>query len=314
MAKEDFVPVAGDDWYQRRRQDAEGEFLKKVTDQGPRKESHTKQGIYCLTADGKLLAYRPGDQQPGQVKAALKRGLDEWKKLPEDQRKPGAVDVPDLEEPDKKYTRTMPENALIVNVFARILEKDSDGVLQCGKASVPGGNAASRDHVWLKEDEWKALIPDQPKAGAEVPLPEHVVNRILRFHLVDNTRGEPSFWKKEEIRSQSLKLTIDSVDEDAIQMKLEGSVQLSTESAESDKARGYDARLLGHIRVDRKARRIDRFDIVAVGDHWGEGTYTRGARPGRTPLGIAFELARGDSPADRAPPQGARDIGGYLAR
>ena len=37
LATEDFVPVTGDDWYQRRRQDAEGEFFRKVADQGPRK-------------------------------------------------------------------------------------------------------------------------------------------------------------------------------------------------------------------------------------------------------------------------------------
>ena len=32
LATEEFIPVAGDDWYQRRREDAEGEFFKKVAD------------------------------------------------------------------------------------------------------------------------------------------------------------------------------------------------------------------------------------------------------------------------------------------
>jgi hypothetical protein len=54
-------------------------------------------------------------------------------------------------------------------------------------------------------------------------------------------------------------------------------------------------------------------DIVALGDFWGGGTYTPGARKGRTPLGIAFELA-GRSPADRVPPQGMRDVFEYLPR
>ena len=40
--------------YQRRRQDAEGEFFRKVADQGPRKGKGgaTRQGIYCFTASG----------------------------------------------------------------------------------------------------------------------------------------------------------------------------------------------------------------------------------------------------------------------
>ena len=56
MAREDFVPVAADDWYERRRNDAEGDFFRRVADQGPRKGEggSTRQGIYCLTADGKL--------------------------------------------------------------------------------------------------------------------------------------------------------------------------------------------------------------------------------------------------------------------
>ena len=45
-------------------------------------------------------------------------------------------------------------------------------------------------------------------------------------------------------------------------------------------------------------------DVVALGDYEG-GT-------GRKVLGIAFELTRGDAPADRVPPQFARWLPGYL--
>src|SRR5262249_189409 len=48
---------------------------------------------------------------------------------------------------------------------------------------------------------------------------------------------------------------------------------------------------------------IDRFDIVAVGDHWGQGPHTRRPRPGRQPLGGVFELASGKARADLGPPQ-----------
>ena len=57
---------------------------------------------------------------------------------------------------------------------------------------------------------------------------------------------------------------------------------------------------------------IDRFDLVAFGDHWGSGPYTGGARPGRAPLGVAFELSRGEAPADRVPPQAAREWNAYV--
>src|SRR5205823_3369628 len=83
-------PVAGDDWYQRRRQDAEGAFFRKVADQGPRKGAggSTRQGIYCLTPDGTLLAYKNAGQAPDVMREVLRRGLAEWKKLPATRRKP----------------------------------------------------------------------------------------------------------------------------------------------------------------------------------------------------------------------------------
>jgi hypothetical protein len=53
---------------------------------------------------------------------------------------------------------------------------------------------------------------------------------------------------------------------------------------------------------------------VALGNHWGQGTYTRGARAGRTPLGVAFELVPADVSTNLVPPQGARDWQEYLGR
>ena len=45
-----------------------------------------------------------------------------------------------------------------------------------------------------------------------------------------------------------------------------------------------------------------------MGDHWGEGGLTRQSRPGRQPLGVALSLTKGDAPADRVPPQFARNF------
>jgi hypothetical protein len=51
---------------------------------------------------------------------------------------------------------------------------------------------------------------------------------------------------------------------------------------------------------------------VALGEHWGESRFTQGARPGRTPLGVALEMAKGNGPSDTVPPQAAREIGAYF--
>src|SRR5947209_18003563 len=110
MAGEDYVPVAGDDWYQRRRDDPEGRFFRRVADQGPRKGEggSTRQGIYCLTAGGKLLYWKNAGQLPDEMRKALRYGLEKWKQLPESERRPGAVQVPPLHQTDPRYTRTPP--------------------------------------------------------------------------------------------------------------------------------------------------------------------------------------------------------------
>jgi hypothetical protein len=101
-------------------------------------------------------------------------------------------------------------------------------------------------------------------------------------------------------------------DADEVRLKLTGSVLLSTQADVANSRRGYDAALAGDVWFDRRQERFTRFDLVVLGEHWGEGTYTRRARPGRTPLGIAFELADPTSARDRVPPQGSRGLEGYL--
>jgi hypothetical protein len=142
-------------------------------------------------------------------------------------------------------------------------------------------------------------------------MPTTIAERLLRFHLIDNTRGEPPMWRKSDIRRSELKLTAAQGDGAETALRLEGTALLSTAAEPENADRGYDVRLLGEIRLDASGR-VTRFDVVAVGDHWGEGTFTRGARPGRTPLGVALELADGRHPGDSVPPQGAREVQAYF--
>ena len=307
--------MAADDWYQRRRDDAEGRFWRKVADQGPRKGDggSTRQGIYCFTADGKLLVYRNAQDAAVMYQVVLRQGLREWRKLPEERRKPGAVRVPDADARDHNYARELPPGGLAVNVFTRILDRGPDGLVR-GTCPTAGGAAAASDHLWLTADECKALEPADPAKGDRRPVPAAVAERVARFHLADNTRGEPDFWRRGEVRRLELWLTVEDVTPAAVRLRLEGTALLATDADAARADRGFDARLLGVVGYDRAKQVIDRFDVVAVGDHWGEGTYTGGARPGRTPLGVAFELAAGRSAADRVPPQAAREPNAYFGR
>lgn len=316
LGREEYISVAADDWYERRRQDAEGKFFVSVANQGPQKGEGgaTRQGIYCLTAGGKLLAFKNAGQNAEVMREVLQQGLVKWRKLPESERAPGAIRVPDQGKADTAYVRTPPSGGLILNVYARALDRPAPATFSDAVCKVGGGDEASRDHLWLTETEWKSLIPANPKKGGQFPMPPRIAERILRFHLVDNTRGEPPMWRRDQLRISDLKFVVERATPAEVLLRLEGSVLLATDADMAKADRGYDARLLGYLRYATSKQTIDRFDVVAVGDHWGEGVHTRGARPGRKPLGVGFELAPGDSPADRIAPQAAREISEYFAR
>ena len=280
LLKTRFIPVAIDQAYQRRQKDAEGRFYQKIANQGPRKVGRgTTQGLYVATADGRFLGFN-NNRGSDRVKRLLHKVLAEFR--------PKSVRPISAGKPDARYVRIPPEGGLVIRVTSKVL----------------GGYAATddkwrklfqqslgRDNLWVRRDEHQALL-----RGA---VQESLKKRLARFHLVDNTRGEPPMWKASEIRKLDVSLK---------NGQLRGTVQLQTASGD----RGYEAQLLGV--VASKGGRVTRFDVVVKGVFWGEGTYTRGAPKGRFPFAVAFTLASGtDDVADRVPPQGSRGwLDGYI--
>jgi hypothetical protein len=312
LIKTNFIPVAADDWYQRRREDDEGAFFRKVADQGPRKGQGggTRQGIYAFTASGKLLGYR-NHPDPDVMRRFMQDSLAQWNKLPAAERAKGAVEVGDAGKVDSRYARTPPKDGLIVNVFTRILDRGADDGFVHGTCKFPGGNRAAHDRMWLTAEELQALMPKDVKKGQEITIPTAVTYRLARFHLTDNTRGEPPIWSKPQVRSAQIKLVVEAVGDSEVRVKLTGAVLLSTDADPKTAQRGYDVHLLGDVHYNPATRKMTRFDIVALGDHWGSGPFTGGARPGRTPLGVAFELGNPERTADLVPPQAMRESGAY---
>src|SRR4051812_42806330 len=224
MASRDYVPVTGDDWYQRRRDDDEGRFLRRLGDQAGRTGDGTRQGIYCCTADGEVLAFKNAGQAPDVMRDSLRRGLAAWGRLPADRTRPGAVTVPGLDRADPQYTRTPPPGGLVVRVVTRRLDRDGGQLCHCDGETGAGAEAA-RDHLWVTAAERAALAPPGVKAGDSYPLPATLTARILQFHLVDNTKGEPVFWQPGEVRG-TLTLAVESATDAEVRLKLEGTALL----------------------------------------------------------------------------------------
>jgi hypothetical protein len=172
---------------------------------------------------------------------------------------------------------------------------------------------AQPDHMWLTRAEWQSLVPAKPKAGEKVPLPAALADRLCRWHLNPLlVYGEANPLERKEVRAAELTLTVTKVDDARLCLRLDGFAKLGqaadANAKKSDTACvssqwGYEPRLLGYLEFDRHKGVFRRFDVVALGDHFGRlGICDSAARPGLQPLGIAFELVTTGAPAERIPP------------
>lgn len=284
MLKTDFVPVAIDQAYQRRQKDAEGEFYRKIAGQGPRKDfNDTTQGFYIATPAGKLLLFNNNRDVP-KVRRLMRANLARFNRSDAKTATTAAVE---RGKPDPRWNPEPPAGGLIVRVRAKVLDGYEPTTNRFRRIFQ---TALSRDNLWITKREHRAL------ARGEVPAA--LQKRIARFHLVDNTRGEPPMWRDREVRSVTMSLK---------NGRLTGRVKLAT----ADGKRTYDAELLGF--VETKDGKVTRFDVVAQGKFRGEGRYTPRAPKGEFPLAVGFTLADGKDIADRVPPQASRGwLQGYL--
>ena len=271
-----FVPAAVDCWYLDRANDAAGEFYKKVVSQRQPFEpgKRSTQGFYAFAPDGTLLRGWNNRNVP-RMREYLERVLKDFK--------PGESDALDAAR-DARFQRALPEGAVVVDVYSKILEAEwpptDDEMIKPLRVST------GRDHLWILKDELESLA-----AGK---FPGRLAKRIARFHLVDNTRGEPPMWTPAEVKE----LAIDVKD---------GGVS-GKATLDSGDLR-FEAALAGV--VEFSDGKLKRFDLVARGTFRGEGQFTRNAPKGPFKLGVAFTLSKGGEAA-RVAPQGARDHRGYL--
>lgn len=324
LLTEYFVPLSvyGAD---QNRKDAVGQFYREAGLNLDKFEARQ----FCLTAGGKVL------EEAGFAGINLEKTLEKWKSLPISERGPGAVKVAKQGVVDSQSIGPAPPaGGLILKVYTRVLMHDDDGKLRYVKgkelrhgekgdltleADYQQGRTAAHEaqphHMWLKEAEWQSLMPANAMKGDVVTMPSGIIERILRWHLNPLRfygRYGPDALDRQDVRAGQLTLTVDAVAADTVRLRLDGFAKLGTvpppavvegKVASLDRW-GYEPRVLGFLEYDSQKRIFTRFDIVALGEHFGRLGNGRRApsRIGLQPLGIAFQLVKGDKPADRIPP------------
>lgn len=274
----------------------------------------------CVSPSGKWLGHEPSPKV-----------LEAFANLPENEREPNAVKVPDLK-PSEALIPMPPEGGLVLRVHGRFLARDEHQNLrpiQGDDFPQLRGNESkigylrflfepNTEYMWLTKEEWQTLVPTKPVKGDRLAVPTAISERMARFHLSPRRAltSEDGIVAKEKIKAAELSMIVDDVSPERIRLLLVGFVHHGSDYDEAKATSpngplgfGYESPIHGMLEYDRRKEVFDRFDMIAPGEVWGRWGDANGKsltieRPGRSPLGFAFELAKGDSPTDRLPPAG----------
>ncbi len=298
-----FVPAADEVWRLQRGSDAECRTFQAMANRGHyRAKDGTRQGIYVCSPAGELLG-SINSLDPDAVIATLTAGLEKWKQLPESARLAGSASQVT---PDHRWEAGYPEDGLVLVSVNRDLRVDRGEVK-------PTGERWNRDHVWFANREARAWLPDDPAPGAVHTLPEPLLQRLARFQLVDNVRGQTlPFAPQEILPGSAIRIEVRQRRGDLVRLHISGSTLAEAKGpwlmGESDWTppreypRTMRLKLLGRADYDLTRSVFTEFELVAVGE-W-HGCTINNDRCGGTEsgtIGFVFTLAP-DTPSERVPP------------
>lgn len=229
-------------------------------------QSNDPQGMYIVGADGTPYGFT-NDHEPADISRLMDLGLQRFRAQP-----PGPVTVT-AEEKAAAFSITPPPTAQVLQVFARIpAPPNTCSILN---------NGVGRDFCWVYADEQKAIArAAQGAHGSVFALPNTLVRRIARFHLVDDVRGTPNMWEAGEVRTAQLMAKILS----PTRLELTGRFVLKTARGN----RGYSGTLEGTLELSPATGQWSRVRLLADGTAFGAGTFTPNQPPAPYRLLVGF--------------------------
>ena len=256
-----FVPVAEDAFRLQVEKNYPGhDFFKQAY-------SPANQGIYVLTPSGKLLGKAEWKSYSDYgINELLIRSMNTWDELKDKEKtikaKSGSGTRPEL----KMY----PNNGLVLHVYSRDLPKS-------GSYSTDW----NQDFAWFQKNEAKLFLPRMIKEGQQTDVPQFILHRLARFHLVDNVHGESRSYKENAVKTAQMTSKIISIKQNIIELELSGRIQTEEHgnwSVDHDKdirprSRGQDSQILGKAKYNTSQQKFSSFELVVYATRFGGTEY-----------------------------------------
>jgi hypothetical protein len=286
-----FVPAADEVWRLQRGDDADCRFFQRAVNGGELiTDGGSRQGIWVFAPSGKLLA-NVNSLSPDTVGDMLERGLAAFAELPQEELQP--ADVAELTHAHR-WEDNYPTDGLVLERIARDVDLDPDALR----------GRWNPDYAWFSAAEMRGFLPAEPEVGAEHAVPRALVERLARYHLVDNVRGQTVPFAPEEVREAELVAHVTAVEGDLVDVQLEGLTRARADGRwllgdNNWKPHGefphtMKTHLLGQARFDLAAGRFVVFELIAIGRRYGRTEFNaRGGDAGPSLVGFHFGLSDG---------------------
>jgi hypothetical protein len=219
----------------------------------------------------------------------VEQGLKAWEKLAAEEKR---LSPRSELKPRHRWENSFPKDGLVLSMITRDLPADGD-------PDQPGAARWNQDRVWFSRDEARRWLPEDPKQGDKHPVPQELVSRLARLHLVDTVNGQTSPFSPGQVRGSQIATEVLERKGARVKLKITGATKGESEGrGRRESAHGVQTHLLGHAVYDLNKGAFVEFQVVALGTRWGH-TELNGRRRDRESglLGFVFELAPADAPA-----------------
>jgi hypothetical protein len=284
------------------------ELFWTIAKQRPDHQALPGQGIYVLTPSGKLLAFRQRDHDPDSIANLLSQALDQWNALGRQERLGTEAPRPAGAASRRRDSRP-PEGGLILELFVRDLPRTT------GPVDPKLAQMWNRDFAWFTREEVRPMIPATGRLGERLRVPDKLVRRLARLHLLDSVRGvnDARPYEDRHVEKAEMFLTVVKVEGDRLFLTIKGLtravepplVEARGSGRPDERERGYEARLLGRAIADVRQRRFLSFALLAIGPRWGGRGHAHSMRQddlGPQPMGVAFRMLPPSEPVESAVP------------
>ena len=266
-----------------------------------RRVGGSRQGIYICSPGGKLLA-SINSLNPDDVLKTINNGLDKWNDLPSSERH-----LPENYKPQAmhRWEDSYPEKGLVLK--SAKADVFTDPPMQSER-----GDRWNMDYVWFSKNEARLWLPPDPKKGDTYQLPTILKDRLFRFHMVDNVRGQTLPFAPQEIKEAHVQVKVIKQKKSNIQFKISGTSRAVAKGpwllGENDWRptheldHSMETNLLGNATYDLELETFTEFEMVVLGKRRGKTQYNgRRSSPDTGRVGFLYSLAE-NQPSDRIAP------------